>query len=619
MAVRSSPKDAFYLLAIVASAVTVTALYFAKIVFVPLALAMLFAFVLTPLVTFLEKRRLGRTLSTLIVVLLTLASVAGVGWVVAKQFVDVVNQLPRYQSNIKEKLDSLHVSRSETISNAAATVNQIRKALVAPPQDTAKDATGGRSPKPSAPRQPLPVEIVQPARLPIESLQSVLGLFLQVLIVIVFTIFMLLRRESLRNRFISLAGQRRMTALTYALNEAGNRVGRYLRTQLAVNAIYGAAIGVGLHFIGIPGGLLWGVAVGLLRFLPYVGPPLGGIMPVLMALAIFPGWRIPLITFALFLTIELLTAHAVEPMVYGSHTGISPIAILAAAIFWTFLWGPVGLVLSTPLTVCLVVLGRHLPRLGFLLLLLGDEPVLMPDVLVYQRLLAMDQQEAEEVLENLLKEKSLEEVYDSVLIPALNLAEQDHHRGQIDEDAARFIYQSTKEIVDVLRDRSIEFDSHKIAIGPGQDVAVEKIPRMQPRQRYRVLCLPARDEADEVVAMMLAQLLERAGHAADCAPPGPLVEMIERLRVNKPDLVCISALPPFVISHTRALYRRIKEQSPELQVIVALWGFTGDVGRIASRVGIGEDVLPVTTLRDAVHGISDSEGVIHHRVTPSRA
>ena len=188
MAVRSSPKDAFYLLAIVASAVTVTALYFAKIVFVPLALAMLFAFVLTPLVTFLEKLRLGRTLSTLVVVLLTLTSVAGVGWVVAKQFVDVLNQLPRYQSNIKEKLDSLHVSRSETISNAAATVNQIRKALVAPPQDTAKDATGGRSPKPSAPRQPLPVEIVQPPRLPVESLQSVLGLFLQVLIVIVFMI-----------------------------------------------------------------------------------------------------------------------------------------------------------------------------------------------------------------------------------------------------------------------------------------------------------------------------------------------------------------------------------------------------------------------------------------------
>ncbi len=319
------------------------------------------------------------------VVLLTLADVGAIGWMVARQFTNVLNQLPEYQFNIKEKIDFLHFSKNPTLKDASATLNQLSNDLAAPP-DAKSHATSDKRSENTSSRlaKPLPVEIIKPTSLPIESVQSVLGFLLQVLIVIVFTLFMLLRRENLRNRFISLAGQQQLSLMTRALDEASNRVSHYLRTQLAANAVYGAFTGIGLHLIGIPGGLLWGVVVGILRFLPYVDLPPGGIMPLLLSLAIFHGWRGPLITFGLFVITELLVSNGIEPMLYGSQTGVAPFAILVTAIFWTLLWGPIGLVLSTSLTVCIVVLERHVPYLGFPPLLLGDEPVLTPDARVYQ-------------------------------------------------------------------------------------------------------------------------------------------------------------------------------------------------------------------------------------------
>lgn len=595
---------------VVVAVVVICALYFARVVFIPLALAMLFAFVLTPIVKFLERVRLGRALSTSLVVLLTLVGVSAAGWMIARQFTDVLNQLPEYQSNIEEKINSLPFSKNPTLKNASATVNQLNKALASPPETKSDSSPDERPANTSSNRsQPIPVEVIKPASLPVQSVQSVLAFLLQVLIVIVFTGLMLLRRENLRNRFISLVGQQRLTSLTHALDEASDRVSRYLRTQLAVNAAYGAFIGIGLHFIGIPGGLLWGVVVGLLRFLPYVGPPLGGIMPLLLSLAIFHGWRLPVITLGLFVVTELLVAHAIEPILYGSHTGISPLAILVAAIFWTFLWGPIGLVLSTPLTVCLVVLGRHLPHLGFLPLLLGDDPVLTPDARVYQRLLAMDQEEAEQVLESLLEEKPLGEVYDSVLVPALNLAEQGRYREQLDEASEKFIWQSAREIVDDLYERCKELESKRIRTENGAQIETNDTSQVGLRRPLTIMCIPARDEADEIVGIMLAQLLERPGHTAHCVHYGTPFEITKQVQFERPDVVCISALPPFVISHTRSLYRTLRAQSPQLKIIVGLWNFPGDLNKVARRIGMINDSEPLTKLADVVHLVSDPQFV----------
>lgn len=604
MAIRSSNRETFQLLSVVVAVVVIAALYFAKVVFVPLALAVLFAFVLTPVVSLLERIRLKRTPATLVVILVTLACIGTVGWIIGRQFAQVINQLPLYQSNIEQKIDALHVSKNSTLRNASATITELRNAIASPrdsngnPQGSQPAGAGGVTAG-----KPVPVEIVTPPTLPLDSLQNALEFLLQVLIVIVFTSFMLIQRESLRNRFISLIGQRQLSTMTLALDEASARVSRYLRTQLTVNAIYGTVIGIGLHFIGIPGAFLWGVIVGVLRFLPYIGPPLGGIMPLLLSLAIFPGWKVPLITLAMFVTVEVIASHAIEPMVYGAHTGISSLAILVAAIFWTILWGPIGLVLSTPLTVCIVVMGRYVPHLGFVPVLLGGDPALPDDALVYQRLLATDQEEAEQILERELERKSLTEVYDSVLIPALNLAEQDRHRGQIDENTAAFIFQSAREILDDLEERANgNGNGSQKSSNSGSEPEDYQLTRTPTTPSLKVLCVPARDAADELVATMLSQVLQNAGHTV-LSLARTTGSVIETIKQNHPDVVFVSALPPFAISHSRALYRAVKIQSPTTPVVIGLWTFSGDAAKLAKRIGRHEDTAVVTTLAEALHEI----------------
>jgi predicted PurR-regulated permease PerM len=609
MALRSSSKDIAHLLVVVVAAAVIAALYFAKVVLVPLALATFLAFVLTPVARLFERLHLGRAFSTLTVVLLTLVLAGGVGWIVARQIVDVLSQIPEYRSNLQLRMGSLHVS-NPALKNAASALDQLSKTWAATSPHSSPNA-GFRQRVPNSAAkttQPLPVQVVTPAKLPVDSVQTLFGWLLQVLTVIVLTAFMLVQRESLRNRFISLVGQHRLTTTTYAIDEASDRVSRYLRTQVIVNAVYGAVIGIGLHFIGIPGGLLWGLIVGILKFLPYIGPPLGGAMPVLLSLAIFPGWKGPLLTMGLFVTVELLSSYVVEPMWYGTYTGVSPLAILVAAIFWTFLWGPIGLVLSTPLTVCLVVVGRHVPQLGFLSLLLGDEPVLAADARVYQRLLATDPEEAEQVLESLLAQKSLAEVYDSVLLPVMNLAEQDRHQDRLDDASEKLICQSVREIIDDLFERYRESG----AGGTDADARGESAQghdAERGKRAYRVLCIPARDEADEIVGIMLAQLLEQAGHTARCLACEGQKEMVRQVQTEAPDIVCISALSPFVISHTRSLYRDLRAQAPKLDIVVGLWSFPGDISKVTRRLGLGNEAAPAMTLAGVVQLVSDPQPV----------
>jgi predicted PurR-regulated permease PerM len=602
-------KDVYHLLAVVVAVVTIAALYFARVVLIPFALAVLFTFILTPVVRLLERAHLGRAFSSLLVVLLTLGTCAGLGWAVSKQFGQVVNELPAYKLNIKQKLASLHWSESHILYNASETVTEISKDLAAKPAPSSSDSVQSLEPtrsannRPATPKQPVPVQVISPPSLPLESMQSILGLLARALIVVVFTIFMLIRREDLRNRLISLIGHGHIHLITQTLDEASSRVSKYLLMQFLVNIGYGIFIGMGLYFIGLPGAVLWGVIVGILRFLPYVGPPLGGIMPLLLSMAVFSGWSKPLLVLGLFVITELAVSNLVEPMLYGAHTGISSLAIVMAAIFWTAIWGPIGLVVSTPLTVCLLVVGRHVPQLRFLHILLGDEPPLTPESRFYQRLLAMDYEEAREVLQKCLNEMSLEDLYENVLIPALGLAEQDRHQNLLQDENERFISQSTRELIDELwepRNGETTPESESVRA----EILLKGVAP-QPVRPLNILCVPARDEADELVGTMLAQLLQRAGHQAECLEIDSAEHMLAQIPRQKPDIVCISALPPFAIPAVRALYGRMHGQNPKQKIIVGLWHFSGDATKLGRRLALKDDSHVFTTLAEVVHDVKE--------------
>ena len=609
MAQHTTDKNLTRLLGVVVAVAIVGTLYFARVVLIPFTLAVLITFVLTPVAKLLERMHFGRLVSTLIVVVLSFIAVGAVGWTVTQQFSQVMNQLPDYRSNIRQKIETLHWSKNTALNNASDTMNEISKDLAAPPghPDGSLPATT-RSSTPTRQR-PMPVEIVKSPTLPLESVESILGLLATFCIVVVLTFFMLIRRENLRNRLISLAGQRSLYVMTQAIDDATARVSRYLRLQLLVNICYGAFIGTCLYFIGIPGALLWGVMVGLLRFLPYIGPPLGGIMPLLLSFAIFDGWIKPLETFGLFVVTEVVVSNFIEPMLYGAYTGISSMAILLAAIFWTAIWGPVGLVLCTPLTVCVVVIGRHVPSLGFLTVLLGDEPTLTPDSRYYQRLLAMDHEEAKHVLENYLQDKPLEELYDSVLVPALSLSERDRHRDRLDQSSAEFITSNTRRIVAEL---FAERRHHPADTAPDTTIEPNDAARQTesraalttPRRTPKIVCIPARDEADEIVATMLRQLLERAGYVAECIPLARTSTMVMKTVQAAPDVICISALPPYALSHAKSLYSQLRAQLPEKDILLGIWNYPGDLDRLTTRVGVAENHRVAISLKQALSEIA---------------
>jgi predicted PurR-regulated permease PerM len=604
-------KNLAALLGVVVAVVVVGTLYFARVVLIPFTLAVLITFILTPVAKLLERMHFGRMFSTLIVVVLSFIVVGAVGWTVSQQFAQVMNQLPDYRSNIHAKLEALHLSKSTALNNASDTMNEISKDLAAPPAGSS--ASGTHSAAAPSRQRPMQVEVVKSPALPLDSLESVLGIIGTFGIVVVLTFFMLVRRENFRNRLISLGGHRSLHVMTQAIDDATARVSRYLRLQLLVNICYGALIGTCLHFIGIPGALLWGVLVGLLRFLPYIGPPIGGILPLLLSFAIFDGWIKPLETFGLFVVTEILVSNFVEPALYGAYTGLSSMAILLAAIFWTAIWGPIGLVLSTPLTVCLVVIGRHVPRLRFLNVLLGDEPVLTADARYYQRLLAMDHEEAKRVLENFLKKKPLEDLYDSVLIPALSLAERDRHHERLDKVSAEFVISNTRRIIaELFEERRHETHessppSREIPAPPNQPNESESrasLPARTPIANPKIVVVPARDAADEIVAAMLCQLLTRAGYAATCIPLGKPAEMILKSVQSAPDIVCISALPPYAVGHAKSVYAKLCAQLPQTGVLLGVWNYPGDLDRLAARIGLSDDHTLATTLSQALSEIA---------------
>ena len=562
------------LLTLIASVIVIAALYFGRAIFIPIALAMVLTFLLTPAVTCLERCRLGRIPSVFCVLALSFLLIGIVSWKVSGQVMETAGQLPNYRNNIHRKIQSLRVPKGGDLSKAAATVKDLSRELAAAsPQDSSSTLDRSLRGKEQSAQtvHPISVQVAQPQSDELDYARAfigpLVGPFETAGMVMVFTLFMLMKREDLRNRLIRLAGQGRLHVMTEALSDGSQRLSRYMLLQFLINVGYGVLFGVGLYFIQVPHALLWGALAVVLRFLPYVGTLIATALPVALAVAIFPGWHQAILTFGLFVILEVVISSFVEPWLCGAHTGISSLAILVTSIFWAMLWGPVGLILSTPLTVCLILLGRYVPQLEFLEVILGDEPVLAPEAHYYQRLLALDQEEANNIAYAHLKEKPLGSLYDSVLIPALSRAEQDRHTDVLDEAREKFIFQSTRELIEALGEGEMDPPTPSSKHDASQDNGVMNpgLPIMQ------IACLPARDDADELAAMMLAQLLQRSGFAARPIPIGTMADMLTQ--VSNPDVrvVCVSALPPFALGQARSLCKRLRALLPNLRIILCLW------------------------------------------------
>ena len=590
-----------HLAAVVTAVVVIATLYFAKVVFIPLTLALLLSFLLTPVVSALERIKLPRGLAILVVVASLCGLLSLLGWKTYQQVINLTIQIPMYKTALVDKIHAVKGESALELAKASETVKALENEISLPrPAASAVPRNKPSVPAGNSQPLPVPVEVVPPSNL-VDSLQNFLGPLATAGIILVFTIFMLHDRERLRDRFIRIVGGGRMTSTTQALEEASRRINRYLLLQMLVNACYGTIIGIALYFIGIPNAALWGVAAALLRFLPYAGPPMAAAMPVFLSLAIFNGWRHAIETAALFFTLEVLVSNFIEPLLYGAHVGLSALAILIAAIFWTMIWGVPGLLLSTPLTVFLVVMGQYLPGLSILNLLLGDEPVLSSSVQFYQRLLAADHNEARSVLDEYLKQKSLEDLYSDVVIPALRLAERDRYREDLDSDTQALMYQSIREMAEDLGE-SFGTPSPHGEQDTGNDGRSHKLA-----ERADFVCLPARCGADDVVAFLLAQLLERQNLSARLISHAPIEEMVATVCAARARVACISALPSFSISHARELYRRLRRSSPELKILLCLWHLGGDLEKISARLKTAKGDLVLSTLKQVLEFAKEEE------------
>jgi predicted PurR-regulated permease PerM len=599
-------------------------LYFARVVLIPLALALTLNFLLTPVVMWLQRWRMPRGLAVVVVMLLSTAAVVGMGWVVAEQVVQVASDLPKYRLNIHDKIDALHLPPDSAWGRAAVSFKQMDQEFLEPQAaHGSPEATPSVSPPRAAglPRaglpqaqEAVPVRVVTPPENEIQYLGQLLSPVLKPLgtagMVLIFTVFVLIAQEDLRDRFLRLAGVGQLHAMTLALDDAAQRISRYLAMQVLVNACYGLCFGVGVFLIGIPNALLWGVIAGIFRIIPYAGALAATAFPFVLALAIFHGWGPPLLVVALFAILDLVASNIVEPWLYGAHTGISSLALLVMTVFWTMLWGWAGLVLAVPLTVCAIVLGRYVPRMSFLHVLLGDETALSMEAQFYQRLLALDQDDARSIAHNFLKSHTLMSLYDQVLIPALGLAEQDRHKGALSETRESFLFLSISEIVSELAVRQPGEASTKPRTllarwmanrSPAVPAALHAEPLPS---TTRIFCLAASDQADEIASSMLAQLLERGGHGVLSLPVGsPFEEIMHNLPLEPHDVVCVSALPPFAFAQAASLCQRVRLRLPEVKILAGIWGVSGDLEKAKERFGSAPPDAVVGSLAQAVEQI----------------
>jgi predicted PurR-regulated permease PerM len=607
---------------VVVAVVVVAALYLAREVLIPITLAVLLSFVLGPLMELLRRIRLGRVISALLAVVLALAVIIALGGVIGAQIAGLVQEVPRYQTTIQSKIDSLRTLTAKEFSGRIEKLGHQLQSSGATPAPTSHPTTAD-APPPGP--QPLPVVVTPAAPSALELGQRILEPMLSPVatagIILVVAIFTLLQKEDLRDRLIRLFGSGDLHRTTAAMDDAARRLSRYFLTQLAINASFGVIVGTGLFFIGVPSPLLWGILGMLLRFVPYIGSYLAAALPVVLAAAVGTGWAMAIWTAVLYVATELIMGQAVEPFVYGHSTGLSPFSVVVAAIFWTWIWGPIGLILSTPLTLCLVVLGRHVEQLEFLDVLLGDRPALTPVESLYQRMLAADADEAEEHAERFLAHHSLSAFYDDVALQALQLAAADASRGVLRPAQLEHIREAVMVLIEELdahndaEPRGAKPDNSVAGPVPAQQDARPAHPsapagqapaddRRRPEWRNAapVLCIAGRGPLDEAASGMLAQLLGKHGIGARVLPHSAVSRShIAALDVTGVAMVCISYLAltggP---AHLRYLLRRVRQHMPTAQILVGIWPADDPILRDqAMRAALGADHY-VSSLRDAV-------------------
>jgi predicted PurR-regulated permease PerM len=575
------------------AAIIIMVLYFGREIIIPIALAILLGFVLAPLVGLLQRIRIPRGLAVVSVVIIAFALIFAMGSLLATQLTQLAGDLPRYQSTITEKIQSFRETTAGrgTLERASGMLKDLSKELDKP-KDAASALGASASPK-AAPLRPVPVEVRQPDPGALESLQSLISPLLHPLattgIIVIFVIFILLQREDLRNRLIRLAGSHDLQRTTAALDDAASRLSRLFLIQLLLNGSFGVIIGTGLWLIGVPSAILWGILAAVLRFVPYIGAAIAAAFPLALAVAVDPTWSMLLWTLALFVIVEPIVGHVIEPMVYGHSTGLSPVAVVASATFWTALWGPIGLVLATPLTVCLVVLGRHVDRLEFLDVMFGDRPALSPPEIFYQRMLAGDPTEASEKAEEFLKERSLSSYYDEVALKGLQLAQADAERGTLDRERLTKIRDAVSEFANNISDQddrplpkvnsTTDAEATSAVETVAEDAPYENLPilskedlRPEWQGEHPVLCVAGRSLIDEAAAIMLGQLSTTHGLAARVEAPEALsTANIFRLETAGVVIACLVYMEASSPAHMRYSVRRLRRKLPKATIILGCW------------------------------------------------
>ncbi len=610
-------------LALQVGVVIIAALYFAKEVLIPVTLAILLSFILAPLVALLRRVHLGRVPAVLLAVVVALGVIGGLGSVIGSQVAQLATNIPQYAATIEKKVEVVRTYTVGRLSSLNASIGQ----ATPPPASTGQVTPPATvTPSPGAalgtPVQagPAPAQVSEsPFALAERYLSPVLSPLATTGIVLVVAIFTLLQEEDLRDRLIRLFGSTDLHRTTVAMDDAARRLSKYFLTQLAINATFGVVIGIGLYFIGVPNPVLWGMLSALLRFVPYIGAFISAGLPIALAAAVDPDWSMVIWTAALYLVVELLVSQAVEPLLYGHSTGLSPFAVVVSAIFWSWLWGPVGLILSMPLTLCLVVLGRHVDRLEFLDVMLGDRPALTPVESFYQRILAGDADEVQDQADVILKDRSLSSYYDEVALKGLQLAGNDAQRGVLGEAQLERVKNTVKGLVAELaghddREPAPEkaddgatarpLDERDMPKSPPPGDAAASVGELAPtwQSGTPVLCLAGMGPLDEAASSMLAQLLGKHGLGARItAYQAASREEVGRLDVTGIAMVCISYLDiTGSPSHLRYLMQRLHRRLPGIPILVGLWPSEDDALKSdRARAVIGADYYS-TSLREAV-------------------
>ncbi len=589
------------MLAVLVTATVIATLYFAREVFVPITLATLLSFLLAPAVRALRRLRVGRVTAVGFTALFAFIALAAFAAVVVGEVSSLAQQLPKYRYNLETKIRSLPalVPGGGVFRRATEMFRELSKELSRAGTQVAAEstpsATGASEPPPA---KPIPVQVVEPEPGPLQIVQSIIGPLLQPMaaggLVIVFVIMILLEREDLRDRLLRLAGRRDLHRTTEAMNDAAQRISRYLLSQLVVNISCGLPIGIGLTLIGVPNAALWAILVVLLRFVPYLGIVIAAAFPLALAIAVAPDWMLFVWTALLFLGIELVVANLVEPLVYGGTTGLSSVALIAAATFWTWLWGPIGLLLSTPLTVCLVVLGRHVPQLQFLNVMLGNEPVLTPVETFYQRILANDPEEATEQAEEFAKNSSLIEFFDEVAIPALARAQADSDRGVLQLEARATFERAIATMVENLSEDEDAIAAPEHAAGP------------KPEGLSGIVCVAGRNELDEAAAFLLGNVLRLERHV-DIGVPLPADALSADTAYlplfENASVVCLSLISTSSPARARFLVRRIRRRAPRAHILVGFWGSPTREVAVEEMARVISVQAVAFSLREAVHAI----------------